>query len=168
MDRATGVEKEVIKVKGLSLTREVEDIVDGMALDRQVAVYASKRSHADDSAGPAKRACLLTAQKKAADEHRDRLNEAYAEQGAQAVMSMDMSVCVENGPCTCGKRVAKTSLTVPQVQFRKHKREGFVETVNIQKEYRIVLNKRWLLREHEGQKLPFQLMTLPFGAKKLS
>ena len=49
---------------------------------------------------------------------------------------------VAHGPCNCVACANKPSVTVPQVQFRKNRRDGFVETADIYKEYQLVLNKR--------------------------
>ena len=67
---------------------------------------------------------------------------------------------IAHGPCNCVMCANKTSVTVPQVQFCKNRRDRFIETANIYKEYRLVLNKRWL--SHLDDSL-FGLMMLPYG-----
>jgi hypothetical protein len=80
-------------------------------------------------------------------------------------MSLDTPTTSVHGPCNCEFCALKTSVTIPQVQFRKNRKEGFVETLDIRKQYQLVLNKRWLCVRHNDIDLPYDLMTLPFGYK---
>jgi hypothetical protein len=130
-------------------------------------VYTFARRLRNDEDIPAKRVCLVAVQKSASDAHTKHLNEAFVQRGAQACVSGEMEDRAAQGPCNCNKCCIKRSVTIPQVQFRKHRREGFVETADIRKEYQLVLKKRWLLREYHGRDLPFGYLTLPFGFKKL-
>jgi hypothetical protein len=71
----------------------------------------------------------------------------------------------EQGPCNCRKCTTPTSVAMNQVQFVKNRKEGYVETRDIRKQYQLVFNKRWLCARHNDTDMPFGTMTLPFGYK---
>jgi hypothetical protein len=160
--------KTVMKVKGLRLTKQAADLLDADSMRKQLDIFADRKHSIDhEDCVPAKRRCLVKLQKKETDEHTKQLNETFLLRGAQACVT-DVTACmIVQGPCNCSTCCIKTSLTIPQAQFRKHRRDGFVETAAIRKEYQLVLRKRWLLREYHGRKLPFGHLTFPFGFVKL-
>ena len=109
--------------------------------------------------GPAKRACLVEQQKKTTRHYNEALSGTFVESGIATCLTLKQDV-IAHGPCNCVVCANKTSVTVPQVQFRKNRRDGFIETADIYKEYQLVVNKRWLSCSDES---PFGLMTLPYG-----
>lgn len=157
-DITTGAVNSIVKVKGLSLTTQAVDMIDASVLKSQVDIFTSRKRPREEAFNlPAKRNCLVAQQKKAEIIHRAHLNKVFIEQGAEACLNSDMSKGTINGACNCRECVNKTSVTVPQVQFRKFRRDGYVETADIRKEYQIRLNKRWLPED--------TFLTLPFGYK---
>jgi hypothetical protein len=165
---ATGAVRDILKVKGLRLSRQAADMLNSEVMQDQVDMFAVRDQHIEDEDIPlAKRICLVAVQKSKKDAHTKHLNKTFLLRGASACTSDEMVCEVVHGPCNCRKCSSKTSVTIPQVQFRKHRRDGYVETSDIRKEYKLVLQKRWLLREYHGCKLPFEYLTLPFGFKKL-
>jgi hypothetical protein len=165
---ANGVRTDTKKCKGLSLTVQANEMLSNdVMLDQVVQFSCRKRPSADepnvDEPKGAKRPCLVSLQRKAAHAHTRVLSNTFDRLGAEACMDVPMTDGVTSGPCDCNSCVHKTCVTVPQGQFRKHRREGFVETADIRKEYQLVLNKRWLLRAYGGKQLPLGYKTLPFG-----
>ena len=109
--------------------------------------------------GPAKQACLVEQQKKAKRHYNKALSGTFVESDVATCLILKKDV-IAHGPCNCMVCDNKTSVTVPQVQFRKNRRDGFIETADIYKEYQLVVNKRWLSCSADS---PFGLMTLPYG-----
>jgi hypothetical protein len=72
---------------------------------------------------------------------------------------------VIHGACNCEDCAPKTSVPILQVVFNKNRKDGFVETADIRKQYQLVLNKRWLCMKKNNIELPYGYMTLPFGFK---
>jgi hypothetical protein len=165
---STGQLNTVMKIKGLRLSKLSADMLSPDVMLNQVSIFASnlKRPADFDCKPEAKRPCLDKAQKCSMVNHNRHLNMEFVSNGADACLKMESqppsAVC---GPCNCQPCVSKTSVTVAQVCFRKHQCEGYVETLDVRKEYKLVLNKRWLIREHEGCELPLDYLTLPFGYK---
>jgi hypothetical protein len=150
------------KCKGLSLTSQANEMLSNdVMLDQVVQFSSRKRPCEEEEPIAAKRPCLVAQQRKAVHAHTKVLSDTYCRLGAQACLNLTMTDVVASGPCNCSTCSLKTSVTVPQGQFRKHRQAGFVETADIRKEYQLVLNKRWLLRDY-GQ-LPLGYKTLPFG-----
>ena len=90
--------------------------------------------------GPAKRVCLVEQKKKAVIHYNEALSKTFVESGvATTCLTKKQDI---HGPCNCVACINKPSVTVPQVQFRKHRREGFIETVDIFKEHQLIMNKR--------------------------
>ena len=141
---ANGVLKTSKKVKGLRLTDLVEPLVTVKEMNTQVERFV-KRKASPLVGGPAKRACLMEHQKKATRHHNKVLSATFVESGVTTCLTLKQEG-IASGPCNCVACVNKTSVTVPQVQFHKNRREGFIETADIYKEYQLVVNKRWLLR----------------------
>jgi hypothetical protein len=166
---ATGEVRDVLKVKGLRLSKQAADLLDARVLQNQVEIFTS-RSRSDEVEGcpPAKRQCLVSVQKKGNDARTRHINDIFLQHGAQSCVADVPEQSIPHGACNCRVCSTKTSVTVPQVRFRKHRREGYVETADVRKEYQLVLNKRWLLREYHGRALPFRHLTLPFGFVKLT
>lgn len=160
---SSGATKSIMKVKGLRLTSQAKEMLTGDVMRDQVESFATRRRPGGAEPPAAKRPCLATAQRKAAVSQTRLLNETYLQQGAPACMELRQADGTEDGPCNCGTCRLKTSVTVPQGQFRKFRREGFVQTADIRKEYQLVLNKRWLLQSYGGRELPLAFKTLPFG-----
>ena len=155
---ARGVLKTSKKVKGLRLTDLMEPLVTVQEMNAQVERFA-KRKARPLVGGPAKRACLVEQQKKATRHYNEALSGTFVESGVATCLTLKQDV-IAHGPCNCMVCVNKTSVTVPQVQFRKNRRNGFIETADIYKEYQLVVNKRWLSHSDDS---PFGLMTLPYG-----
>ena len=155
---ARGVLKTSKKVKGLRLTDLVEPLVTVQEMNAQVERFA-KRKARPLVGGPAKRACLVEQQKKTTRHYNEALSGTFVESGIATCLTLKQDV-IAHGPCNCVVCANKTSVTVPQVQFRKNRRDGFIETADIYKEYQLVVNKRWLSCSDES---PFGLMTLPYG-----
>jgi hypothetical protein len=160
----TGETKVVLKVKGLRLTKQAHNMIDQSVMNHQVQIFGSKRPATLEQAKPvAKKPCLVKTQKKCATQNLNQLNSIYVSNGAKSCLETDMAAPVSEGPCNCKTCVEKHSVTVAQVCFRKHQSEGYVETQDVRKEYQLVLNKRWLLRESADSVLPLRYLTLPFG-----
>ena len=157
---AGGVLKTSKKVKGLRLTDLAEPLVTFEEMNSQVCRFA-KRKADPLLGGSAKRMCLVEQQKKATKHYNEVLSKTFVESGVSTCLLLepDSVVC---GPCNCVARISKLSVTVPQVQFRKNRHDGFIEIADIYKEYQLVMNKRWVLRTSDSS---FGLMTLPFGYK---
>jgi G:T-mismatch repair DNA endonuclease (very short patch repair protein) len=159
-ENALGETKALMKVKGLSLSKQALELLTPDVMLEQVKNFSSRKRKCDDVEEPcAKRPCLLNDQKKALVAQNKRLNDLYIKDGPDACM--DSTCSVPSGPCNCTLCATKTSITVPQVQFKKNRRDGFVQTADTKKEYQLVLNKRWLWRELHT--LPLGYFTLPFG-----
>ena len=84
--------------------------------------------------GPAKRVCLVEQQKKATRHYNESLSGTFVESGVATCLTKKQDD-VASGPCNCVVCANKTSVTVPQVQFHKNRRDGFIETADIYKEY---------------------------------
>lgn len=164
-DKKTNMKKTVLKVKGLRLSMKALDLIDEKTMLEQVNIFSSLKRKNTESIGnnSNKRPCMVQHHKKVKYASTTRANTLFVQQGVQACFAQEAEELPHQGPCNCACCSSKTSVTIPQVQFRKHRREGIVETADIQKEYRLVLNKRWLLREFRGTRLPFKYVTLPFG-----
>jgi hypothetical protein len=162
-NRKTGATDVVMKVKGLRLSRQANDLIDNRTMVDQVRAFATlKRVRENDNVSiPAKRVCLAEEQRKMAHVFNAELNNAYANHGASVALEIKTENEPLHGPCNCCKCV--NTVQVQQIQFRKNRRDGYVETVELSKEYRLVLNKRWLVHEFRGKKLPFFFLTFPFG-----
>jgi hypothetical protein len=93
------------------------------------------------------------------------LNSLYISDGAQACMDRPPPEEIEEGPCGCWKCSSNIGISIPQLQFTRDRKGGFVVTREICKEYRLVMSKRWLCREYQGRTLPFQTYTFPFGCR---
>ena len=142
------------KVKGLRLTALTDHLITPEFMKQQVNLFSSKRTAEPLQKPPSKRPCLVSNQRNTSVAYVTALNEAYNNSGIAGCSNIK-SAEVEQGPCNCQACSSKQSLTVQQVQFRKVKKHGFIETANIRKEYQLVLNKRWLPRSGT--------MTFPFG-----
>ena len=79
-------------------------------------------------------------QKKATRHYNEALNGAFVESDVATCLTLKQDV-IAHGPCNCVVCANKTSVTAPQVQFRKNRHNGFID---IYKEYQLVVNKRWL------------------------
>ena len=144
----------VKKVKGVRLTEAVQPLITKAVMDAQVDMHIHKHRAEPAVGAPPKRQCLVDVRKKATAAFNRELNATYASEGAAACvnMHMDAQTC---GPCNCVACSQKTSVTVPQVRFGKNKKDGFVETSTLYKEYRLVVHKRWAR--------PGETKTWPFG-----
>lgn len=162
-NKKTGATHVVMKVKGLRLSRQASDLIDNRTMVDQVHTFATlKRVRENDNVLiPAKRVCLADEQRKMAHAFNVKLNSAYLNHDANVALDLKTEIEPLHGPCNCRK--CASTVQVQQIQFRKSRRDGYVETVELSKEYRLVLNKRWLSREFRGKKLPFAFMTFPFG-----
>ena len=100
------------------------------------------------------------ATEKAMRHYNEALSGIFMESDVATCLTLKHCDAIAHGPCNCVVCANKTSVTVPQVQFRKNRRDGFIETADIYKEYQLVVNKRWLSCSDES---PFGLMTLPYG-----
>ena len=132
----------VKKIKGVRLTEAVHPLITKAVMDAQVDMHIHKRRAEPMIGAPPKRQCLVDARKKAAATFNRDLNALYVSEGAAACvrMHLDAQTC---GSCNCVACSGKTSVTVPQVRFGKNKKDGFVETSTLYKEYRLVMHKRW-------------------------
>ena len=140
----------------MRLTEAVEPLITKDVMDAQLDQYTRKRPAELVVGAPPKRECLVAARRKVATNFNRQLNTTYIEEGAAACKGMQMEAQIY-GPCHCVACCGKTSVTVPQVRFVKQRRDGFVETSNLYKEYRAVINKRWAF--------PNETKTWPFGFK---
>jgi hypothetical protein len=105
---------------------------------------------------------LFVEQKNALVLFNKKIKNVYEQSCFSDCQNMEMEP-ITNGPCNCFKCCTATSVTVPQVQFRKCRRDGYIETAHIYKEFRLVVNKRKLVRAVGSSVLPFGNMTLPMG-----
>ena len=144
----------VKKIKGVRLTEAVRPLITKAVMDAQVETYIHKRRAEPMIGAPPKRQCLVDARKKAAVAFNRELNALYTLEGAAACVGMQLDAQT-SGPCNCVGCSTRTSVTVPQVRFGKNKRDGFVETSTLYKEYRLVMHKRWAR--------PGETITWPFG-----
>ena len=85
--------------------------------------------------GLAKQTCLVEQQKKAMRHYNEALSGTFVESGVATCLTLKQDV-IAHSPRNCVVCANKTSVTVPQVQFRKNRRDGFIETADIYKEYR--------------------------------
>ena len=146
------------KVKGLRLTDLVEPLATVQEMNAQVERF-TKRKARPLVGGPAKRTCLVEQQKKATRHYNEALSGTFVESDVASCLTLKQDVTA-HGLCNCVMCANKTNVTVSQVQFRKNRRDRFIETANIYKEYQLVVNKRWLSRSDDS---PFGLMTSPYG-----
>jgi len=146
-----------MKVKGLCLTAAASAFVTPEVMEKQVSKTMKRCGNFTD-APPPKKICLSVEQNTVSVENTKTLNKLYVSAGVKPSLSFRAENII-SGPCNCV--ACKTKIFVPQTQFKKHRREGFIETVGIVKEYRLVLNKRWLVPAHPNSIIP--TLTLPFG-----
>ena len=144
------------KVKGIRLTEAVEPLITKSAMEKQVELYTHKRRGEPVDGAPPKRECLMVERRRTMVTFNQQLNAEYKEQGIEACLNMRMEAPL-SGPCHCVACSSKTSVSVPQVRFDKKRRDGHVETASLNKDYRLVMNKRWAL--------PGETKTWPFGFK---
>lgn len=123
------------------------------------------RLEAEDGHRPAKRRCLVTLHKTAQVKQTQELDSLYNSEGVQACLERPPPDRIEEGPCGCLKCTSSVGISIPQLQFTRNRRGGYVVTREICKEYRLVMSKRWLCREHRGRSFPFATVTLPFGTQ---
>ena len=126
-----GVLKTSKKVKGLRLTDLVEPLVTVQEMNAQVERFA-KRKARPLVGGLAKRACLVEQQKKAMRHYNEALSGTFVESDVASCLTLKQDV-IAHGPCNCVVCANKTSVTVSHVQFRKNRRNGFIETADIYK-----------------------------------
>ena len=131
---ARGALKTSKKVKGLRLIDLVEPLVTVQEMNAQVERFAKRKAR--PLAGG------LVEQQKKGNETLQRSIEwdICWRVMLQHVWTLKQDV-IAHGPCNCVVCANKTSVTVPEVQIRKNRRNGFIETADIYKEYQLVVNK---------------------------
>ena len=159
---ATAAETKIqSKVKGIKKTWIVDDCLGFSEIENQVNDYVADQMRSqrkrpveeEENTGLRKEQCLAREQQKILARYNEQLNMLY-EDGAVADFNFPDLL---HGPCACQKCVEKRGITVLQQTFLKRKKEGYVQTRDYYKNYKLVLKKRWLYPEKCGY------MSLPFG-----
>jgi hypothetical protein len=153
-----GNQHNYVKVKGLCLSAAASAVVTTEVMEKQVSTTMKRCINFTDAPPPPKKICLAEERNTVNVENTKTLNQLYASTGIKPCLTFNFEniVC---GPCNCA--ACKSKILVPQIQFKKHRREGFIETVQIVKEYRLVINKRWIVPDSANTPIP--TLTLPFG-----
>lgn len=130
-----------------------------------MGLFCCLEAEVEDGRRPAKRRCLVSLHKTAHAKQTQELNLLYNSAGSQACLDRPPPDQIEEGPCVCSKCTSGAGISIPQLQFTRNRKGGYVVTREICKDYRLVMSKRWLCREHRGRSLPFETVTLPFGTR---